>query len=387
MLSAAALLAIGSLSACQKASEQTEEESKSVLRLQMTRVSTEDLSEQLALPAIVLALPDHSVKVSPGIAGKLVDVQVSPGQQIVRGQVIARLDSRQLTDQVNSAHAKVLVAQAGVQQAQTNLLLAKNTEQRNARLVEQDVGAVKDLVAAKSQVETAGAQVVSAKAQVVDAVAGLAAAQAQLTYTIVKSPITGLVAQRFLNISDSADTTTPIVQIVALSEVVIEASLPTSQPANIVPGQTAIITSVSLPGRQLVGKVQSINPVTDNQGTTFGVRIFCANPGYQLKEGMPVIATIVIALHPKVATVPNTALVDDPSDPQRKMVYVYKDGKVNRVEVQAGIEKDARVEIVKGLTAGEEIVAAGAYGIPDGTAVEAQIESLHANSKVTSKSD
>jgi HlyD family secretion protein len=386
-LIAAGLFICVSLSSCQKATEAPDAESTAILHLPVTRVVSETLSAQLALPAFVLALPDHSVKVSPGVAGKIVDVMVAPGQLVERGQIIAKLDNRQMTDQTNSTRAKVLVAKAGVQQAATNLLLAKNIAERNAKLVQQDVGAAKDLVAAQSQVETAYAQLVAAKAQVADANAAASASQAQLTYTVVKSPINGVVAQRFLNISDSADTTTPIVQIVSLSKVVIEASLPTSQPASISPGQTATITAISLPGRQLTGRVQSINPVTDNQGTTFGIRIFCDNPDYVLREGMPVVATIVIAVHARAVVVPATALVDDPANPQKKMVYVFKNGKVNRTDVTVGIQKDTTVEILSGLIPGQLIVASGAYGIPDGTAVEALVESLHTDSKVTSKSN
>jgi len=388
MRSSLLLLSVAiSLSSCQKSVVQPEEESTTVLKLPVTRVSVESISEQVLLPGLVLALPDHSVKVSPGIAGKLVDVQASPGQHVAKGQIIARIDSRQLTDQVNSAHAKVLVANAGVQQAKTNLLLAQNTEERNKRLVQQDVGAVKDLVLAQSQVDTARAQILAAQAQVADAQAAESAARAQLTYTIVKSPIAGLVAQRFLNVSDSADTTTAIAQIVDLAQVIVEASQPTSQPAKISPGESATVTAVSLAGLKLAGKVQSIDPVTDNQGTTIGIRILCPNPGCVLKEGMPVIASIVTAVHSQALTVPLTALVADPAHPDRKMVYLYKQGKVTRVVVKTGMQKDTRIEVLSGLNAGQEIIASGGYGIPDGTEVEAQSESLHADSKVTSKSD
>jgi membrane fusion protein (multidrug efflux system) len=152
-------------------------------------------------------------------------------------------------------------------------------------------------------------------------------------------------------------------------------------------GQSAVITTQALPGRSIVGTVQSINPVTDNQGTTVGVRILCDNPGYQLKEGMPITASIVTFQHPHVMTVPVSALVSDPNEPDKKMVYIYKDKKVTRVPVKPGLQKDSRQEILSGLTPGQEIVASGAYGVPDGTEVEAQSGSLHADTKVTSKSD
>lgn len=383
-----AALSIFSLSSCAHQSAPVEKsEVKTVLRMPIVRVVTETMSETLSLPAVVFALPDRSVKVTAGVAGKIVDVKVSPGQHVTKGQIIALLDNRQLTEQLRQAHAKVLVARAGVEQARTNLIMAQSTESRTASLVSQDVGAAKDLVAAKSQVETAKAQLVAAKAQVEDAVGAEGAVRATLTYTVVKSPISGIVAQRYLNISDTADTATPIVQIVDLSQVVVDAALPTSQPAKIVPGQAATITALALPGLRLIGKVQNINPVTDNQGTTIGVRILCANPNYVLKEGMPVLVAIVTAVHPGALTVPLAAVVADPKSPDKQMIYQYKDGKIIRVEVKVGLQTDTRAEVLTGVRAGEQVVGAGAYGIPDGTEVEAQSEPLHASSKVTSPSD
>ena len=382
-------VAVLSLCSCQQAVAPTPElqrkETIVPLRLPIVKAEKETLSENLVLPGFVLALPDHSVKVSPGVAGKLVDIKVGSGAPVRKGQVIALLDSRQLSNQVHQAQAKVLVAQAGVQQAKTGLLLAENTAERNARLVAQDVGAEKDLVAARSQVETARAQVLAAQAQVEDALAAEAAARAQLTFSMVRSPIDGLVAQRYLNISDSADPTTPILQIVDLDQVIVDASLPTTQPANIVKGQTVIITAKALPGLKLPGTVQGVNAVTDNLGTTIGVRIFCNNPRHELKEGMPVETSIVVARHAQVVTVPDGALVPDPADPEKQMLYVFKNGKIKRVSVKTGIQNNARVEIVSGLIPGEMVVAGGAYGIPDGTEVEAEGEPLHSNTKITSK--
>jgi membrane fusion protein (multidrug efflux system) len=380
------LLLIFSLSSCQRPAAKQGNEEGPALRLPITRVQVEPLSEELLLPGLVFALPDHSVKVSPGVAGKVVDIKVSPGDHVERGQVIALLDSRQLRDALNQAKAKVLVAIAGVKQAETNLLLAENTEARNEKLVDNGIAAKKDLIAAESQVDTDRAQLTAAKAQVADARAAEAAAKAQLGYTSVKSPISGIVAQRFLNVSDSTDTTTPIVQVVDLNQVVIEASLPTTEPAKIVSGQPAVIKAKALPGQEHAGTVQSVNPVTDNQGTTVGVRILCDNPDYALKEGMPVSARIVTAIHANAMTVPEGALVSDPTAPDKHMVYIYKGGKIYRASVDTGIQQKSRMEILSGLAPGEAIVAGGAYGIPDGTEVEAKGELVQSNPKVSSPS-
>jgi RND family efflux transporter MFP subunit len=346
-------------------------ESKIRLRVPLSNVEVKVMSEQLTLPGVVFALPDFSVKVSPGVSGKIVEVKVSPGQKIAKGQIIALLDNRQLLEQLRQAKAKILVARAGVEQAKTNLILAQSTEARTQSLVDQDVGAIKDLIAAKSQIETSKAQLVSAEAQVDDAIGAEGAIQATLTYTVVKSPISGIVAQRYLNVSDTADGTTPIVQIVNLDQVIVDAALPSSEPAHLNPGEKAIITANALPDQHIEGTINSINPVTDNQGTTIGVRILCSNPNHALKEGMPVSVSIVTAVHPRAVVVPLSALVADPQSPTQQMVYVCDDGKIVRHKISTGIQTDNAAEVISGLHAGQQIVTSGAYGIPDGTEVEA----------------
>lgn len=384
LLIVAFILTIFAFSACHKSA--TSDENKVTLHLPMTNVVEQTVAEQLSLPGTVFALPDKSVKVSAALAGKLRSVNIMPGQHVIRGEVIAVLDSRQAADQVKEAHAKVLEAIAAQSQANTNLLLSENTEARDEILVREGISAKKDLIAARSEVESKKDQLVAAKAQVNDAKAAEAAAQTQLGFTSIKSPITGVVAQRYLNVGDTADTNTPVALIVDLSKVVIEATMPTTQPQQTVIGQHATIEARALQDNKYVGVVQTINPVTDNQGTTIGVRISCDNPDLALKEGMPVIAVITTAVRPHALTIPKSALVSDPSNPDRRMVYVYKQGRISRVAVHLGPQHGARVEVSSGLNAGETIVAGGAYGIPDGTAVEAQSESLHSNSKISSKS-
>jgi len=350
--------------------EEDENAAQPALRLPLTRVATQTIYRRVSLPAVVTPLPDHSVKVSSTLTGKLTAVLAQPGQAVVKGQVLALLDATQLRDALNQAHAKVLQAQAGVMQAQTALQLDQNTEQRNAELVKMRIGAKKDLIAAQSQVETARAQLVAAQAQVKDARAAESAAASQLAFTVVRSPIAGIVAQRNLDGGEQTDPATAIMIIENLSEVIVSASLPTTQPATVAAGQAASVEAIAVPGRQFLGIVQGVDSIVQNNGTTLGVRILCANPALQLKDGMPVTATITTAVHPNAMTVPSSALVDDPATPARKMVYVERNGKISRVPVQVGLQQNGIAEITAGLRPGQPIVAAGAYGLPDGTRVE-----------------
>jgi RND family efflux transporter MFP subunit len=125
-----------------------------------------------------------------------------------------------------------------------------------------------------------------------------------------------------------------------------------------------------LPDQHINGTINSINPVTDNQGTTIGVRIICSNPDHALKEGMPVVVSIVTSVHPRALVVPLSALVADPQSPTQQMIYVCADGKIVRQKISTGIQTDSATEVLSGLHAGQQIVTSGAYGIPDGTEVE-----------------
>ena len=176
-------------------------------------------------------------------------------------------------------------------------------------------------------------------------------------------------------------------QIVDLTKVIIEASLPTTQPAKVAVGTVAAISGKSIPGVEVSGKVVSINPVTDNQGTTIGVRILCDNSHGYFKEGMPVVVTLRTREHLNALAIPSSAIVADPETPGDKMVYAFKDNKISRVKVKLGIERDGVTEVLAGLKAGESIVTAGAYGVPDGTEVEPEDGALHATSQVTSESN
>src|SRR5689334_19136402 len=90
------------LAACksQPAAETRGDDDKAPVSLPLARVQRRDLADTLSLPGTVAALPDHSVRVGPAVAGKLVAVAVVPGQRVAAGQVVARLDGRGAEEQV-----------------------------------------------------------------------------------------------------------------------------------------------------------------------------------------------------------------------------------------------------------------------------------------------
>lgn len=370
------------LTACQTSSSSPSGSgvtSAAPVRLPVVSVQRQDIPVVVNISGTVSSLPNQSVKVSPVVAGKIVAIPVVPGQQVRRGQVVAELDTNQLKAQLDQATGALRAAEDGVTQAKSNLQLAKSNLQRYSTLYQ--VGAIsqQSLFIYRNQAQVTQSQLSSAQAQVKQAIASRNQILTQLGYSVVRSPISGIVASRLLQVGDtaagaSASPSTPVVQIVNLDTVLINANLPADQPANVGVNQSAQIRSVALPGVTFNGTVTAISPIVDPKSNTINIQVRTPNPGYQLKEGQVVSVVITTGIHNQTMVVPQTALVPDPNNSKGQMVYTVKAGKVQPIPVKTGIERNGQVEILSGLNAGETVVAKGAYGLPDGTAIQAVAE-------------
>ena len=369
------------LSACQASSSTTvakSSDSAEPLRLPVVAVQSSDLSAVVSMPGTISALPNESVKVSPTVAGTILAIPVAPGEYVHRGQIIAQLDDRQLKAQLNQAVATLQGAQESVAQAKANLQLANSDLQSYSQLYKTGAISQENFLTYKNKAAVAQSQLNAAIAQVQQNQAARTQALDQLKYTTVRSPISGIVASRLLQVGDSAagaaaSPSTPIMEIVNLDTVLVNANLPADQPAKIHIGENAQIHSVALPGVTFDGTVSAIAPVVDPRSNTLSVQIRTPNLENKLKAGQVVTAAITTGVH-QALTVPKTALVPSADNSGGQMVYTVEGGKAKPIEVKTGIEHNGEVEILSGLKAGEMVVAKGAYGIPAGTKVQAVAE-------------
>ncbi len=348
--------------------EKEPEEAKNV-NLPTVRVTRALIPQTMEFPGKIAALPDRSVQVTPNIAGKITRVLVVPGQNVVKGQAIAILDSQELNAQMRQAIAPEQSALNQVSQAKINEDLAKKNLDRIQALFEKDISPEKDVIAAQSQLDLAKAQVEAAKAKVAEARIAPAHLKTQLAFMTVRSPLTGVVAQRFLNVGDTADPNKPIVHIVNLQDVIVNADMPADSTADPAVGQKATITTIAEENTKFIGKITAISPVVNSQGNTVPIQVQCHNQANKLKEGQTATVTIDVGARHAV-TVPESALVPGDEDPSEHMVYIVRDGKLARTKVVVGAEINGRIAILKGLNDGDEIVTSGAYGIPDGTLLD-----------------
>jgi RND family efflux transporter MFP subunit len=322
------------------------------------------------IPGIVSSLPDHSIKISPAIAGKLVSVFVVPGQHVSRNQLIAKLDDRHILGQIEQSNLAIRSAQSLVSQAENNLSFAKENLERTRKLFAAEVVAKKDILLAENQLQAAQAQLLADQTQVTNAQGNRRQLLTEKSYTEVRSPISGSVANRFLNAGDSADLNTPIAQIVQLDRVVVNASLPSDSSEKLKVGEHAIISSIADAQSKFDAVITSISPIVDAQTNTIRVQLECLNKGMELREGQAVTVKIWSALDRNQILISKSALVPNPEHPDDDMVYTVVNGKAKRVPVKKGATEGENIEILSGLTPGQSIISKGAYGLPDDSLVE-----------------
>ncbi|HEY9677416.1 MAG TPA: efflux RND transporter periplasmic adaptor subunit [Drouetiella sp.] len=355
-----------------KTDSETSSEKESVVSLPTQIVHRAEVTQAVTFPGKVNALPDCSISVSPNIAGKLVEVKVVPGQVVAKGQLIAKLDDRQLRAQLLTANAPQKTALNGVAQAKINLDLAQKNLARTEALFAKEIVAQKDLVAARSAMELAKSQVDAAQAKVMEAKTAPAQLLTQLSFMSVYTPLSGVVAHRYLNVGSSVDPTTPIVHIVNLSQVMVNANMPADSPAAARVGQTASITAVAEPGIIYHGQIKSVSPQVDPANNTVSIEVLAKNDG-NLKEGQQVNVAVSTA-RVSAYLVPETAILPGHDDPSENYLFTVHDNKLKLTKVNLGTKSDTMMPVLSGLKDGDEIVTSGAYGVADGATLERQSE-------------
>jgi HlyD family secretion protein len=211
-------------------------------------------------------------------------------------------------------------------------------------------------VSKEEQIKGAAAQVQSAKAHY----EGL---EAQVSYSRVTTPIAGVIADRPVNAGEMAAAGAPLVTIVDISRVIARVNVPQNDAAAVKLGQTA---SVTQPGNadQFQGKVTVVSPEADPNTTTVQVWIQIENPGERLKPGSAVHAAIATEVYKAASVVPVAAILPG-EEGGTAVLTVSSDSIAHRRAVKLGVREGNQVQILNGVTPGEEVVVVGGMGIDD----------------------
>jgi RND family efflux transporter MFP subunit len=251
--------------------------------------------------------------------------------------------------QIDVAEREVRAAELGVQQAEEALALAQAQRRQVA--------------AGKQEVQAAGAAVQQAQAAT-----GYSQTQ-QGKYTIY-APISGVVAARNVEPGMGASPGLPVLRLVVLNPVRVVAEASDVQVQQLRVGQMADLTVDSFPGRVLRGTISDIAPQAREKQRLFSVRMNIANPDHLLRGGMFARVRVVTGRNAGAVLVPRETLVERG---ESRVVYLVKGDSIKVQSVKMGAAEDGRVEIVKGVRAGDLLVMGGQSLLGEGEKVKPQM--------------
>lgn len=377
-----------------------------IVAVEIATVKQTEISHVISTEAVFY--PHSQAAISPKITAPVKTFYVNRGDRVHRGQLLAILENRDLEAATVENKGLYEQAQAGyettvraslpeeIQKAELDAQAAKevlNAQQKlyDSRKTLYDQGALprKELdqasvaltqtrnqndIAQKhlSALHSVGKQqeLKAASGQLAAAKGKYLGAEAQMSYSEIRSPIDGVVTDRPLFPGEVTPSGTPLMTVMDISQVIAKAHIPQPEAVLLKTGDTA---TLDVPGIEspLKGKVTVISPALDPNSTTVEVWVQVPNQGERLKPGTSVRLFVNARTIPNALVIPASAILPSPEGKNIVMI-VGADGRAHQREVQIGIKQGDHVEVVSGLKAGEPVIQQGAYGLPDNTRVRVE---------------
>lgn len=278
---------------------------------------------QLTVTATGNLEPTNEVSVGSELSGTTLEVLVDTNDRVTKGQVLARLDTTTLENQLKAYRASLESAKAKLQQAKATQKEAEATLARQQELHQLSNGQLPskaNLAATEASAERARADVLSAEAAKGEAEAQIEIQETDLAKAIIRSPVDGIVLTRSIEAGQTvaASFETPELFVIAedLSQMKLEVAIAEADIGRVDAGQSAQFNVDAWPDRAYeatVLKVSYGSEVTDNV-VTYATELSVSNSDLSLRPGMTATANINVAHHPNVLRVPVAALRFAPSD-------------------------------------------------------------------------
>jgi HlyD family secretion protein len=398
-------LAIGSISISTGCSKEPGEKEPTVT---VQAEAAEKKAIEHILEAEAVLFPLQQVAITPKITAPVHKFYVNRASKVHTGQLLAELENRDLAaasteskglyEQAEAAYAtttgaslpeEIQKATLEVDATQRALDAQQKVYKSRQDLFQQGAMPRKeldqagvDLINAKNQYEIAAKHLEAMKAigekQALRSAAGqlesarghYQGAEAQLSYSEIRSPINGVVTDRPLYPGETAAAGTPLLTVMDTSQVIAKAHIPQPDAALLKLGDTAALT---VPGEEekVEGKVTVISPALDPSSTTVEIWVQAPNAKQRLRPGTSVQLTMLTRTIKDAIVVPSAAVLTG-ADGATTVMLVGDDGRAHQTSVKLGIRQGDDVQISDGLKTGDKVVTSGAFGLPDKAKVKVE---------------
>lgn len=340
-LSPAALVVLSLLVACgqpqdgDSANNDEEEEETPPVPVETRKPERGDIYAVYAGTAPIEAFAEADVIAK--VEGEVREILVEEGDDVKKGQVLARLDGDRLRLELNESEARLRKLQRDYE--------------RNIDLSTKGLVSEGDFEKIKFEMEA------------LQAAHNLASLE--VDYTQIRAPIDGVISERYIKLGNTLGVNEPVFRVTSYDPLVVYLHVPEREYQNIEAGQPVGIDIDALTGPPVISSVTRVSPIVDPRTGTFKITIEIDDPERRIKPGMFGRIGVVYDRHENALQVPRSALVEELG---ATSVFVVEDDVAVRKTVETGFSDRGMVEIVSGLGDDENVITVGQIGLkPDAT--------------------
>ena len=350
--------------------------------------------------------PETEVKISPDVAGEIVQLYVEEGDEVETGKLLCVIKPEIYVSAVNRAEAALNSSKARLAQAKAQMIERELSFKRSKELYDKGTIPVAEFESAEAAYKVAQSEVQAAEYSVRSAEASLSEAEEQLTKTKIYAPIPGTISALNVEkgervVGTSMMSGTDMMTVADLDRMEVQVEVNENDIVKVMKGDTALVEVDAYLNRKFKGIVTEIANSASTTGTTadqvtnFDVKVFLLKESYEdlidpasgnlypFRPGMSATVDILTETREGVISVPISAVttrvkkegggteeVKDESenandeteiverDEKQEVVFVVQGDRVKKVEVETGIQDNTSIEILKGIKEGDEVVTA-----------------------------
>ncbi len=336
MALAAALAACTKASPESKAAKAAAGAAQRAMPVEVAVARTDTVVDAILASGQIEAL--QSIEIRPDIEGRLAHILVREGAAVAKGTPLFKVDDGEL--------------RAEVARAEADRDLARQALERTRELMGQRASSQADLERAEATARSTQAQ--------------YELLSLRLSRTTVRAPFAGVVGRRFVSLGDYVTTSSRLAALQTVNPQRAVFQVPERYADRLKVSQRVVFRVASLPGKEFVGMVDFVDPVVQLPGRSITVKAEVSNPRRELQAGMFIDVRLATDVRPAAVVVPEDAVLPLQG---ANFVWVAKDGKATRRQVELGVRTPGWVEAKKGIERGELVVVGGQERLSEGAPV------------------
>lgn len=306
--------------------------------VEVARATRERVADQVEALGTLVA--NEQIPIASEISGRIIAFHFREGQDVEAGSILVELDTQN--------------ARAELQQARASLSLAEDVYARSQTLVERGAGT-------QVALEQAAAQLAVARANV-------ASAEIRLGQLTLLAPFAGTMGLRNSSVGSIVAVGQVITTLTSLDPIKVDFSIPELFLSAVRVGQVVDVRVDAVPDRPFAGTVYAIDPTIEASSRVVRLRATIPNTDRTLRPGLFARVALTTAVRDDAVVVPEAALVVSAVG-QEAAIYVVREDRAALVQVDTGRRFGGKVEITRGLVAGDQVVVAGQIRLRDGARV------------------